>query len=54
MSSFAPFPTYSLALIALWDDGHGLLGLFNAVGSLVCGLLLVTGGRASGAWLMGL
>jgi CrcB protein len=54
LGSFTTFSTFSLDTIALWGNGHGLLGLLNAAGSLVCGLLLVAAGRALGAWLLGL
>jgi CrcB protein len=53
LGSFTTFSTFSLDTVALWENGHGLLGLLNAAGSLVCGLLLVAGGRALGAWLLG-
>jgi hypothetical protein len=40
--------------VALWRHGHGLLGLANAAGSLVFGLVLVAVGRELSAWLLGL
>ena len=52
LGSFTTFSTYSLDTMALWGDGHGLLGLLNAVGSLVSGLILVGVGRACTAWMM--
>ena len=54
LGSFTTFSTYSLDTIALWGNGHGLLGLLNAVGSLACGLVLVAVGRSACAWLLGL
>jgi len=54
LGSFTTFSTYSLDTLALWGDGHGLLALINAVGSLACGLVLVAVGRELSAWLLGL
>lgn len=54
LGSFTTFSTFSLDTVALWGHGHGLLGLLNAAGSLVCGLLLVAAGRAFSAWMLGL
>lgn len=54
LGSFTTFSTFSLDTLALWGNGHGLLGLLNAVGSLACGLVLVAVGRSIGAWLLGL
>jgi len=54
LGSFTTFSTYSLDTIALWGDGHGLLSLVNAVGSLACGLVLVAVGRELSAWVLGL
>lgn len=54
LGSFTTFSTYSLDTVALWGDGAGLLGLVNAIGSLVCGLLLVVAGRELSAWMLGL
>lgn len=54
LGSFTTFSTYSLDTVALWGQGHGLLGLLNAVGSLVCGLVLVALGRECSVWLLGL
>jgi len=54
LGSFTTFSTYSLDTLALWGDGHGLLGLLNAVGSLACGLVLVAVGRELSAWWLGL
>jgi CrcB protein len=53
LGSFTTFSTFSLDTIALWGNGHGLLGLLNAAGSLLAGLLLVAAGRTLGAWLLG-
>jgi CrcB protein len=53
LGSFTTFSTFSLDTMALWGDGQGGLGLLNAVGSLVCGLVLVAAGREVGAWLLG-
>ena len=54
LGSFTTFSTYSLDTMALWGNGHGLLGLLNAVGSLACGLVLVAVGRELSAWVLGL
>jgi len=54
LGSFTTFSTYSLDTLALWGDGHGLLALLNAVGSLACGLVLVALGRELSAWWLGL
>jgi CrcB protein len=54
LGSFTTFSTYSLDTMALWGNGHGLLGLLNAVGSLACGLVLVAVGRELSAWMLGL
>lgn len=54
LGSFTTFSTYSLDSIALWGDGYGLLGLLNAVGSLVAGLILVVVGRELSAWMLGM
>jgi CrcB protein len=54
LGSFTTFSTFSLNTIALWGNGHGLLGLLNAVGSLACGLVLVVVGRSLCEWLLGL
>jgi crcB protein len=54
LGSFTTFSTYSLDTVALWSDGAGLVGLVNAIGSLVCGLLLVVAGRELSAWMLGL
>ena len=54
LGSFTTFSTYSLDTVALWGNGHGILGLANAVGSLVCGLLLVAVGREISAWMLGM
>jgi CrcB protein len=54
LGSFTTFSTFSLDTVALWGNGHGLLGLANAVGSLACGLVLVAVGRELSAWLLGL
>lgn len=53
LGSFTTFSTYSLDTVALWGEGTGVLGLVNAIGSLVCGLLLVVAGRELSAWLLG-
>ncbi len=53
LGSFTTFSTYSLDTVVLWGDGAGLLSLLNAVGSLVCGLLLVVAGRELSAWMLG-
>ncbi|PSQ97090.1 MAG: fluoride efflux transporter CrcB [Bacteroidetes bacterium SW_9_63_38] len=53
VGSFTTFSTFSLDTVALWDDGHGWLGLLNTVGSLACGLVLVAAGREVSAWLLG-
>lgn len=53
LGSFTTFSTFSLDTMALWGDGHGWLGLLNAVGSLACGLVLVAAGREASAWLLG-
>jgi CrcB protein len=53
LGSFTTFSTFSLDTLALWGNGHGLLGLLNAVGSLACGLVLVAVGRELCAWLLG-
>jgi CrcB protein len=53
LGSFTTFSTFSLDTMALWGDGHGGLALLNAVGSLVCGLILVAAGREASAWLLG-
>jgi CrcB protein len=54
LGSFTTFSTFSLDTVSLWGHGHGLLGLLNAAGSLVCGLVLVAVGREVSAWLLGL
>lgn len=53
LGSFTTFSTYSLDTVALWGNGHGLLALVNAVGSLACGLILVAVGRELAAWIVG-
>lgn len=53
LGSFTTFSTYSLDTVALWGNGHGLLALVNAVGSLACGLILVAVGREFAAWIVG-
>jgi len=53
LGSFTTFSTYCLDTVALWGGGRGLFAALNAGGSLVCGLLLVAGGRELGAWLLG-
>jgi CrcB protein len=45
LGSFTTFSTFSLDTVALWSNGHGLLGLLNAVGSVAGGLLFVGLGR---------
>jgi CrcB protein len=45
LGSFTTFSTFSLDTVALWGNGHGLLGLLNAAGSVVAGLLFVGIGR---------
>ncbi len=52
LGSFTTFSTFSLDTMALWDNGHGLLGLANAIGSLVCGFVLVAVGRELSTWLL--
>lgn len=53
LGSFTTFSTYSMDTLALWGNGQGLLALANAVGSLVCGLVLVVAGRGLSAWMVG-
>jgi CrcB protein len=53
LGSFTTFSTYRLDTLVLWDGGHSVLALLNAVGSLAGGLVLVAVGRAVAAWLMG-
>jgi CrcB protein len=52
LGSFTTFSTFSLDTLALWGNGHGLLGLLNAVGSLACGLVLVAAGRELCSWML--
>jgi len=54
LGSFTTFSTYSLDTLLLWGDGHVLLGLLNAVGSLACGLVLVAVGRELSVWWLGM
>lgn len=54
LGSFTTFSTYSLDTVALWGNGHGFLALANAIGSIVCGLLLVAAGRELSAWILGM
>jgi len=54
LGSFTTFSTYCLDTVALWSSDHGLFALLNVAGSVVCGLLLVAGGREVSAWVLGL
>jgi CrcB protein len=54
LGSFTTFSTYSLDTVVLWGNGHGLLALVNAVGSLACGLILVAVGREFATWIVGM
>lgn len=53
LGSFTTFSTFSLDTMALWGNGHDLLSLMNAAGSLVGGLILVAVGREVSVWLLG-